>query len=213
MYGTSPDACPGRESGDVGRGRRDEMRRYTRSRWVTPVTSTTRSPSARAPKRATIARGARSPTRSIASGCTRASCRRRGPRSRPHRLHAIARCGRRRSSRARPGAILTLGVLSAVGAIGQSSDNPATDAAVPTSAPDRERTHRERGGGRARGRSFGGRRQRPRRVGHAARIRRVRPSFPRVVTTATEILTSNRLVGSSEQVNVTTSDGVVHAGR
>lgn len=114
------------------------------------------------------------------------------------------------------GAILTLGVLSAVGAIG-SSDGPGDQGAAPTtnaviSAPItrativsaaavaasvgpsvvavgvRDASGMRRGSGVCVGRSRG-------------------------VTRATEIITSNRLVGSSTEVTVTTTDGVTHLGQ
>ena len=108
------------------------------------------------------------------------------------------------------GAILTLGVLSAVGAIGQSSDNTGDQRVVPTSAPIASTpimsaaavaigvgrsvvtvsVHDESGTRR----------------GSGVCVRHTRG----IVTTAKEILTSNRLVGTSTHVKVTTSDGVVH---
>jgi S1-C subfamily serine protease len=112
------------------------------------------------------------------------------------------------------GAILTLGVLSAVGAIGRSSESAGEHQAVPTSAPMASApivsatavaiavgrrsvvtvsVHDESGTRRGSGVCV------RRSVGAAASTK--------------EILTSNRLVGSSAHVNVTTSDGVVHSAR
>jgi S1-C subfamily serine protease len=108
------------------------------------------------------------------------------------------------------GAILTLGVLSAVGAIGQSSDKAGDPRVVPTSAPISSppimsaaavaigvgrsvvtvSVHDEAGTRR----------------GSGVCVRRTRGT----VTSGKEILTSNRLVGTSTHVKVTTSDGVVH---
>jgi len=111
------------------------------------------------------------------------------------------------------GAILTLGVLGAVGALGRPSEKADPHAAVPTSAPivsapivsaaavaigvgrsvvtvsvhDKSGTRR----------------------GSGVCVRRANGA----VTSANEILTSNRLIGSSVHVSVTTSDGVVHAAR
>lgn len=111
------------------------------------------------------------------------------------------------------GAILTLGVLSAVGAIGQSSDNSGEPKVVPTSAPIVSApimsaaavaigvgrsvvtvsVHDESGTRR----------------GSGVCVRRTRG----VTTSAKEILTSNRLVGTSEHIKVTTFDGVVHTAK
>jgi putative serine protease PepD len=112
------------------------------------------------------------------------------------------------------GAILTLGVLSAVGAIGGSTDNTLDHEVVPTSAPmissaattpivdaatlatgigpsvvavsARDTSGTRRGSGVCVRRSHG------------------------VITTANEVITSDRLVGSAVNVTVTTSKGVVH---
>ncbi len=111
------------------------------------------------------------------------------------------------------GAILTLGVLGAVGAIGGTSDSTVNHKAASTSAPlissrimsaaavatgvgpsvvavsVRDKSGARRGSGVCVRRSHG------------------------LVTTANEVITSDRLVGSAASVNVTTSDGVVHSAR
>jgi putative serine protease PepD len=111
------------------------------------------------------------------------------------------------------GAILTLGVLGAVGALGGSSDSTSDHKAVPTSTPFvstpivkaaavamgvgpsvvavsvRDKSGMRRGSGVCVARSHG------------------------VVTTTNEVITSYRLVGSSANVSVTTSNGVVHLAR
>lgn len=102
------------------------------------------------------------------------------------------------------GAILTLGVLSAVGAIGQSSDNSGANVAVPTSAPIVSAAAVAIGVGRSVV-TVSVHDESGTRRGSGVSVHRTRGN----ATTATEILTSNRLVGSSEHVSVTTSDGVV----
>jgi S1-C subfamily serine protease len=111
------------------------------------------------------------------------------------------------------GAILTLGVLGAVGALGRPSENAVDHQAVPTSAPIvsapivsatavaigvgrsvvtvsvHDPSGTRRGSGVCVRRSHG------------------------LVANANEVLTSNRLIGSSVHVNVTTSDGVIHSAR
>jgi S1-C subfamily serine protease len=112
------------------------------------------------------------------------------------------------------GAILTLGVLSAVGAIGRPSEATNGNEAVPTSAPIRNAianapvldataiamsvgpsvvavSVRDAAGTRR---------------GSGVCIRRSHGT----VTTAKEVLTSDRLIGASTSVEVTTADGVVH---
>ena len=108
------------------------------------------------------------------------------------------------------GAILTLGVLSAVGAIGGSSENSGHPNVAPTSVPlvstpivnastlavsvgpsvvaisVRDKTGTRRGSGVCVLRSQS------------------------AATRGNEILTSNRLIGSSSKIVVTTSDGVAH---
>ena len=111
------------------------------------------------------------------------------------------------------GAILTLGVLGAVGAIGQSSDNTGEAKVVPTSAPIVSASIMSRAAvAIGVGRSVvtvsvhdesGTRR------GSGVCVRRTRG----VTTSAKEILTSNRLIGTSEHIKVTTSDGVVHTAK
>jgi putative serine protease PepD len=110
------------------------------------------------------------------------------------------------------GAILTLGVLSAVGAIGQSSDNTGDAKVVPTSAPIVTPIMSAAAVAGGVGRSVvtvsvhdesGTRR------GSGVCVRRTRG----ITTSAKEILTSNRLVGTSEHIKVTTSDGVVHTAK
>lgn len=99
------------------------------------------------------------------------------------------------------GAILTVALLGVIGALGSSSDRARPHEAVPTSAP----------------------------VASAPAIAiAVGPSMVAVsvrdtsgtrrgsgvcVRRAHEILTSDRLIGSSAKINVTTSDGVVHRAR
>ena len=111
------------------------------------------------------------------------------------------------------GAILTLGVLSAVGAIGQSSDNSGEARVVPTSAPIVSAPIMSAAavaGGVGRSvvtvsvHDESGTRR-----GSGVCVRRTRG----VTTSAKEILTSNRLVGTSEHIKVTTSDGVVHTAK
>ncbi len=112
------------------------------------------------------------------------------------------------------GAILTLGVLSAVGALGGSADNVGDHEVVPTSAPmisSAETTPIVNAATVATGigpsvvavtvRDKSGTRR-----GSGVCVRRSHG----VVTTANEVITSDRLVGSSENVTVTTSNGVVH---
>ena len=111
------------------------------------------------------------------------------------------------------GAILTLGVLGAVAPSGESSDNAGTNVAVPTSAPIASAPFVSSGGSPVPGRSVvrwsrsASTTSRARWRGSGVGVRRTRGT----VTTASEILTSNRLVGSSDHVvSATTSDGVVH---
>jgi S1-C subfamily serine protease len=115
------------------------------------------------------------------------------------------------------GAILTLGVLSAVGAIGRSSDTTGDHEAVPTSTPivaSRNSTPIVNAAAVATGvgpsvvavsvRDKSGTRR-----GSGVCVRRSHG----VVTTANEVITSNRLVGSSVSITVTTSNGVAHTAR
>ena len=113
------------------------------------------------------------------------------------------------------GAILTLGVLSAVGAIGRSSDGSGDHNAVPTSAPIVSAPLVSAPIVSASAVAIGvGRSVVAVSVHDKSGTRRgsgvcVRPAHG-VVTSAKEILTSDRLIGSSANVDVTTSDGVVH---
>jgi putative serine protease PepD len=113
------------------------------------------------------------------------------------------------------GAILTLGVLGAVGAIGGSSDT--TDhAVVPTSTPIISAPVRSAGIVSAATVATGVgpsvvavsvRDKSGTRRGSGVCVRRSHG----VVTTANEIITSDRLIGSASTVDVTTSKGVVHS--
>jgi len=99
------------------------------------------------------------------------------------------------------GAILTLAVLGAVGALGRSADHPSEAAVVPTSTPIAPAqavavavadsvvavSARDRSGTRR---------------GSGVCIRR-----------SGEILTSDRLIGDANKIEVTTADGVVHPAR
>jgi S1-C subfamily serine protease len=112
------------------------------------------------------------------------------------------------------GAILTLGVLSAVGAIGRSSERTGEQQAVPTSAPMASApivtaTAVAIGIGRRSVVTVTVHDESGTRRGSGVCVRRSHG----VATSAKEILTSNRLVGSSEHVKVSTSDGVVHSAR
>jgi len=111
------------------------------------------------------------------------------------------------------GAILTLGVLSAVGSIGGSSENRGENRAVPTSAPiGRTPIVSAAAVALSVGRSVVAvsvRDASGMRRGSGVCVRRSQGAESAV----SEILTSHRLIGSSATVNVTTSDGVVHSAQ
>ena len=99
------------------------------------------------------------------------------------------------------GAILTLALLGAIGALGSTADRAIVHDAVPTSAPIAS----AQAVAIAVGRSV---------VASASRQSRDwRGSGGVRSSSSNEILTSDRLVGSSSKINVTTSDGVVHPAR
>jgi S1-C subfamily serine protease len=99
------------------------------------------------------------------------------------------------------GAVLTLAVLGVIGALGSASDRATPREVVPTSAPMASAPAIAIAVG-------------PSVVAVSARDQSgTRRGSGVCVRRANEILTSDRLVGSSSKVNVTTSDGVVHAAR
>jgi putative serine protease PepD len=114
------------------------------------------------------------------------------------------------------GAILTLGVLSAVGAIGSSNGSNDQEAAPTTNAVFKSPITTATAVGTGAVLVSVGQSVVAVGVRDASGMRRgsgVCVGRSRGASTANEVITSNRLVGSSVEVTVTTADGVTHLAR